>query len=230
MSPIAFALLVALGLGVGAVGTLVGAGGGFLLAPILLLVYPHDSPQTLTSISLAAVWVNSTSGSIAYARLRRIDVRSGLVFGAATLPGAVGGALAVGYVPRRAFDALMAATLGAVAVWIGLHHERPHVADRGTERVLVDGVQDLEYDPELATVYTDAGMLASVRDALQAGGVKISDAYLGMRAKTKIELRGDDLAAALAFLEAFDEHEDVQRVFGNLDVSDVSLEALTCSG
>jgi YebC/PmpR family DNA-binding regulatory protein len=98
--------------------------------------------------------------------------------------------------------------------------------DRFTERVLVDGVQDLEYDPELATVYTDAGMLASVRDALQAGGVKISDVYLGMRAKTKIELRGDDLAAALAFLEAFDEHEDVQRVFGNLDVSDVSLEAL----
>jgi len=138
VSHLAFGSLVALGLGVGAVGTLVGAGGGFLLAPILLLVYPHDSPQTLTSISLAAVWVNSTSGSIAYARLRRIDVRSGLVFGAATLPGAVGGALAVGYVPRRAFDALMAAALGAVAVWIALPHARRRPPAQGTERVLVD--------------------------------------------------------------------------------------------
>ncbi|HZT91082.1 MAG TPA: sulfite exporter TauE/SafE family protein [Gaiellaceae bacterium] len=68
---------------------------GFLLTPVLLLVYPHGSAQTLTAISLAAVWANSTSGSIASWRQRRIDVRSGLVFGAATLPGAVGGALVV---------------------------------------------------------------------------------------------------------------------------------------
>ena len=85
MSPEAVVGLVALGLGVGAVGTLVGAGGGFLLTPVLLLVYPHDPPQTITAISLAAVWANSTSGSLAYARQRRIDYRSGLVFGAATL-------------------------------------------------------------------------------------------------------------------------------------------------
>src|SRR5512146_826950 len=97
-------LLVLLGVAVGGVGTLVGAGGGFLLTPVLLLVYPHDPPQTITAISLAAVWANSTSGSLAYARQRRIDYRSGLVFGAATLPGAVGGALVVGYVPRHVFD------------------------------------------------------------------------------------------------------------------------------
>jgi hypothetical protein len=130
-------LLVLLGVGVGAVGTLVGAGGGFLLTPVLLLVYPHDSPKTLTAISLFAVWANSSSGSIAYARQRRIDVRSGLVFGAATLPGAVGGAIAVDYVPRRAFDVVMAVALAAVALWITLHHEgrRPR---GGTRRTIHD--------------------------------------------------------------------------------------------
>src|SRR5581483_9594165 len=126
-----------LGVGVGAAGTLVGAGGGFLLAPVLLLAYPHDSPQTLTSISLAAVWANSSSGSLAYRRRRRIDVRSGLVFGAATLPGAVAGAVLVGHVPRRAFDAVMAVALAAAAVWIALRRERPHDR-RGTLRELVD--------------------------------------------------------------------------------------------
>jgi hypothetical protein len=130
--------LVLLGVGVGAVGTLVGAGGGFLLTPILLLVYPHDSPQTITAISLFAVWANSTSGSIAYARQRRIDYRSGLMFGAATLPGAVGGAIAVSHVPRRAFDALMAIALASVAVWLtALHHEGRR-SPRGTVRALVD--------------------------------------------------------------------------------------------
>jgi len=132
-------LLVALGFAVGTLGTLVGAGGGFLLAPLLLIIYPHDSPQTLTAISLAAVWANSTSGSIAYARQRRIDIRSGIVFGLATLPGAVGGALAVDHVPRRAFDAIMAAALAAVAVWITVHGRRSTGRPRGgSERMLVD--------------------------------------------------------------------------------------------
>ena len=98
--------------------------------------------------------------------------------------------------------------------------------DRFTERALVDGVEDVEYDSELAAVYSNPGMLAKVRDELRQAGIKISDVYLGMRPKAKIELEGEALAQALAFLEALDEHEDVQRVFGNLDVSGVSLEAL----
>jgi YebC/PmpR family DNA-binding regulatory protein len=98
--------------------------------------------------------------------------------------------------------------------------------DGFTEDALVDGVEDVEYDPEDASIYTSPTKLASARDALQARGVKISGAYLGMRAKTRIELQGDALSAALAFLEALEEHEDVQRVFSNLDLSNVPLEAL----
>jgi hypothetical protein len=139
MSPEEIAGLAVLGLAVGVVGTLVGAGGGFLLAPVLLIVYPNESPQTLTSISLAAVWANSTSGTIAYLRQRRVDVRSGLIFGAATLPGAVCGALLVGYVPRRAFDAIMAVVLGAVAVWLSIYRRFDlHRRAGGSPRTLVD--------------------------------------------------------------------------------------------
>lgn len=139
MSAEVVAGLALLGLAVGTVGTLVGAGGGFLLAPVLLIVYPHDSPQTLTSISLAAVWANSTSGTIAYVRQRRVDIRSGLVFGLATLPGAVGGALLVGYVPRRAFDAIMAVVLAAVAGWLVVYRRFEfHRTRAGSPRVLVD--------------------------------------------------------------------------------------------
>ena len=111
-------LLGLLGLGVGAFGTLVGAGGGFILTPILLLLYPHDSPRTLTAISLAVVFFNAASGSVAYARQRRIDYRSGLVFGIATIPGAVGGALAVGVTPRRVFQLVMAIVLVLLAAWL----------------------------------------------------------------------------------------------------------------
>lgn len=124
-------LLAAIGLVVGAVGTLVGAGGGFLLAPVLLVLYPHDSPQTLTSISLAAVCANSTSGTLAYLRQRRVDVRNGLIFGAAAMPGAVGGALAVDHVPRAAFDAIMAAALGSVAIWLAISGRKARPVRQG---------------------------------------------------------------------------------------------------
>lgn len=103
-----FALI---GFAVGTVGTLVGAGGGFLLMPILLFIDPHDSPATLTAISLAAVCVNATVGSLSYARLGRVDFRSGLVFAAAGVPGAILGAWVTGYLERRVFDPLLGAIL-----------------------------------------------------------------------------------------------------------------------
>ena len=57
--------LLPVGVLIGACGTLIGAGGGFVLTP-LLLVCPHESPEIITSISLAVVFFNALSGSVAY--------------------------------------------------------------------------------------------------------------------------------------------------------------------
>ena len=81
-----FAEFVALGFAIGAFGTLIGAGGGFVLMPVLLLIYPHERPEHLTAISLAVVFCNALSGSVAYARMGRIEFRSGLMFAAAATP------------------------------------------------------------------------------------------------------------------------------------------------
>ena len=119
MSPLEL-LLIPLGFAVGAYGTLVGAGGGFVLVPVLLLVFPDQHPAQLTSISLAVVFFNALSGSAAYARLRRIDYTTGLIFVAAALPGSIGGAFLVGYVPRSAFDVIFGVvlvTLAAYTAW-----------------------------------------------------------------------------------------------------------------
>lgn len=104
MTIAAVAGYVALGVVVGVFGTLIGAGGGFLLVPVLLLLHPADPPALVTGISLAVVFLNASSGSAAYARMRRIDYRSGLMFAAATVPGAVLGAFATNFIPRRVFD------------------------------------------------------------------------------------------------------------------------------
>lgn len=120
MDAIQYAGLVGMGIGAGAFGTLIGAGGGFVLMPLLMLLYPADTPETLTSISLAAVFFNALSGTEAYAHARRIDYRSALLFLAATLPGAVLGALNTSALPRRSFDILFAAAMLAVSAFLAL--------------------------------------------------------------------------------------------------------------
>jgi uncharacterized membrane protein YfcA len=108
--------LIPLGFVVGVFGTLIGAGGGFVLMPVLLLLYPSQSPETITSISLAVVFLNALSGSCAYARMKRIDYKSGLLFAAAAVPGAVLGALSTAYIPRRLFDAVFGLLLIAASI------------------------------------------------------------------------------------------------------------------
>lgn len=128
--------LVGLGAGVGCYGTLIGAGGGFVLMPVLLLLYPDQGANLLTSISLAVVFFNALSGSEAYALLKRIDYRSGLMFSAATIPGAILGALNTSYVPRRLFDLVFAVLLLAGAVFLGWQPKRgeSHRKSSGTGR------------------------------------------------------------------------------------------------
>jgi uncharacterized membrane protein YfcA len=111
---------VLLGAAVAVFGTLVGAGGGFILVPVLLLMHPDREPADIAAIGLLVVFANSVSGSIAYARQRRIDYRSAAWFAGATLPGALAGALVVGLVPRRAFDAIFGAVLMAVGAFLVL--------------------------------------------------------------------------------------------------------------
>jgi uncharacterized membrane protein YfcA len=112
--------LIALGFGVGAYGTLIGAGGGFVLMPLLILLYPDKNSELLTSISLAVVFFNALSGSEAYSLMKRIDYKSGILFAAATIPGSIIGALNTSLVPRRFFDIIFGCLLICGSVLLSL--------------------------------------------------------------------------------------------------------------
>ena len=99
-----YLLLFPLGVAVGAFGTLIGAGGGFILMPILMLAYPGTEPATLTAISLAVVFFNAASGTYSYARMKRVDFKSGLLFLLPGIPGSITGAYTIHLVPRHAFN------------------------------------------------------------------------------------------------------------------------------
>lgn len=115
---IQFLWLVPLGFLVGTFGTLIGAGGGFILVPILLLLYPDKSPGTITSISLAVVFFNALSGSYAYSKMKRIDYKSGMIFAVATIPGSILGSVITSYVPRQLFNGIFGVLLVLVSIFL----------------------------------------------------------------------------------------------------------------
>jgi hypothetical protein len=128
--PAHYLWLLPLGILVGAFGTLIGAGGGFILVPILLLLYPDENTELITSISLAVVFFNALSGTWAYSRMGRIDYKSGIMFAAATIPGAILGAISTAYLPRHAFDIFFGIIMIAAAIFLWLSAKEDHPASR----------------------------------------------------------------------------------------------------
>jgi len=88
------------------------------LVPILLFLYPDETPATITSITLTVAFFNALSGSIAYRRLKRIDFRSGLFFAISAIPGAILGAFLISYLSRSIFQYIFGAILLVISVYL----------------------------------------------------------------------------------------------------------------
>src|SRR5439155_23804189 len=132
MDLVALLLFVLFGAAVGAYGTLIGAGGGFIIVPVLLLLlhWPH---QQAVGTSLLVVTANAASGSWVYWRQRRIDLRTGWQFALATLPGAVLGSFVVDLLTSRIFYLVFGVWLVAVSLYLMWRPEKSKSAHIHTD-------------------------------------------------------------------------------------------------
>jgi uncharacterized membrane protein YfcA len=131
------AILVILGFIIAMFGTLIGAGGGFILVPILILSYPELSTETITAVSIAIVATNAISGSIAYARSGRIDYRAGIIFALFTIPGSILGVLTTQFIARNIFNMVFGILLILLSIYLLFNHGKtikPVVKDGSQSR------------------------------------------------------------------------------------------------
>lgn len=103
--------MLLIGAAVGTIGSLIGAGGGFLLVPILLFFYPERDSVWVASMSMFVVAINATSGSIACILERRIHLRTALLFILAGLPGSALGVWVQQFVDRTQFESIFGVVL-----------------------------------------------------------------------------------------------------------------------
>ena len=118
MSPAEAALLIAVGAGVGAYATSIGAGGGFLIAPFILLRYPDATPAEVTTASLSVVLISSFTSAAIVTRERRVDYGVIALMGAFSLPAGLVGAATTGILPRELFALGFAVLLLGIAGYV----------------------------------------------------------------------------------------------------------------
>jgi len=88
------------------------------------------------------------------------------------------------------------------------------------------GAEDYQDVGEEWQLTTPADALGTVVDALEKAGIKVKSSGLASVAKVKKPLTGRDAQVALNLVEALDDHDDVQNVFADFDISDEELAAL----
>ena len=93
------------------------------------------------------------------------------------------------------------------------------------EDAMIDGVLDLEFHAHRSTIYTVPVALAAVRLALVAKNLRITEMFLGMRPKIKVAPSDAQSGNVFDFLAALDDHEDIVRLFSNVDLDAASLGA-----
>ncbi len=144
--------------------------------PILLFMYPKESPDILTSISLAVVFFNAASGSYAYGKMKRIDYKSGFIFSMATIPGAVLGVYTVSLINRGAFNIIFGILLIAVSIYL---MARPDIAsivrigaiEKHTKRTITDAEGNTHnYSFHLSTGIMISVIVGFISSLLGIGG------------------------------------------------------------
>lgn len=103
-------LAFAVGAVLGVIFALLGAGGGILAVPVLLIVFSTSMAEA-TGAALAVVWAAAVSGAVAHGRAGRVNLRVAGLFGVPSIAGATLGAKLHALVPERVTVGLFAAVL-----------------------------------------------------------------------------------------------------------------------
>lgn len=101
--------------------------------------------------------------------------------------------------------------------------------DKVGEEQLMDlaleaGAGDIEGDDEAWYVTCPPDVFNDVKTALEGAQIELASAEINMVAGTTVALEGKDAEKVLRMVDQFDDHDDVQKVYSNYEISDEELE------
>jgi YebC/PmpR family DNA-binding regulatory protein len=99
-------------------------------------------------------------------------------------------------------------------------------ADKILEAAIEAGAEDVESDEDGHRIWTSIDSLHEVARALEPMLGEAEGAKLAWKPQTQVEVRGDEAQQLMKLMEALDEDDDVQTVWGNERIPDEELENL----
>ncbi|MDQ2855631.1 MAG: YebC/PmpR family DNA-binding transcriptional regulator, partial [Acidobacteriota bacterium] len=87
------------------------------------------------------------------------------------------------------------------------------------------GAEDLREDGENFEIITSPGDFDNVLDAVKKAGVEPQIAEVEMVAKEYKKVEGAEARQVLKLMEALEDHDDVQKVSANFDISEADMAA-----
>ena len=89
------------------------------------------------------------------------------------------------------------------------------------------GADDVEDLGDSWLVTTQKAALETVREAIVKAGMDVDNAELAKLPKTKKTVEGRNAEVLIDLVETLEDHEDVQKVFSDFELSDEALAQLS---
>jgi YebC/PmpR family DNA-binding regulatory protein len=86
------------------------------------------------------------------------------------------------------------------------------------------GADDFVNEGDTYEIYTTPQAFDSVLNALKEKGIETASAEISMIPQTSVKVEGKAAQQVIKLMEALDEHDDVQHVYGNFDIEESELE------
>ena len=99
-------------------------------------------------------------------------------------------------------------------------------ADKVLEAAIEAGADDVQSDEEGHEVWTSVDSLHEVAKAMESAIGEAEAVKLGWKPQNETTVTGDDAEKLMKLIDALEEDDDVQTVWGNYDVPDEELEKL----
>src|SRR6267142_540141 len=93
------------------------------------------------------------------------------------------------------------------------------------ELAIEAGADDLRDDEENFEIITAPDNFEQVLTAVKSAGIEPQVAEVEMVPQTYVKLEGQDARQMLKLMEALEDHDDVQKVSGNFDISEADMAA-----
>lgn len=99
--------------------------------------------------------------------------------------------------------------------------------DQLMEVAVAAGAEDYADEGEVWSLTTPPDAMQPVLDALEAASVSVKASQLAYVPKTKKQVTGGDAELLMNLAEVLDDHDDVQNVYADFDVSDEELAKIS---